>query len=100
MPLLNLQVYLGMQRNKSGHEVMEPVLLDCTVKLFTVLCLERTLESAEVGPLSSLTLFHRLLNSGGCRLCSFDCALLKLNYRELIKQRVSKPCLHSKLSLI
>lgn len=62
VPLLNLQVYLGMQRNKSGYDVMEPVLLDCTVKLFTMLCLEGTLESVELGPLSNPTLFHRLLS--------------------------------------
>lgn len=45
--LLNLQAYLGMQRNKLCYDVMEPILLDCAVKLFTMLCLEKTLESAE-----------------------------------------------------
>lgn len=62
VPLLNLQVYLGMQRKKLGYDVMEPVLLDCTVKLFAMLCLERTLESAELGPLSYPPSFHRLLS--------------------------------------
>lgn len=47
VPLLNLQAYLGMQRNKLGYDVMEPILLDCAVKLFAMLCLEKTLESAE-----------------------------------------------------
>jgi len=61
VPLLNLKVHLGMQRNKSGYDMVESVLLDCTVKLFAVLCLGRTLESAELGPLINPTLFRRLL---------------------------------------
>lgn len=65
------------------------MLPGCTARLFTMVCFERTLESAELVPLSNPTsLLH---SSEGWTKVGVDSALFLLNYSEFIKQWVSKP---------